>query len=89
LRAGDAFTVRFLEGNCHFEPGDSGVVDCTISADPVAFLLVRSGRMTQWEAIALGLYSTKGPGRNWASPSWTCSPIRNSQRSLTGRRRRT
>jgi hypothetical protein len=61
LRGGDAFTVRFAEGGCHFEPGHSGIVDCTISADPVAFLLVRSGRMTQWEAIALGLYSTKGP----------------------------
>jgi hypothetical protein len=61
LRGGNAFTVRFSAGGCHLEPRDSGVVDCTISADPVAFLLVRSGRMTQWEAIALGLYSTTGP----------------------------
>ncbi len=61
LRGGDAFTVRLSPGGCHFEPGDAGVVDCTISADPVAFLLVGSGRMTQWEAIALGLYSTNGP----------------------------
>ena len=61
LRGGDAFTVRFSEGTCHFEPGNSGVVNSTISADPVAFLLVRSGRMTQWEAMALGLYSIGGP----------------------------
>jgi hypothetical protein len=61
LRGGDAFTVRFSAGGCHFEPRDTGVVDYTISADPVAFLLVRSGRMTQWEAIALGLYSPEGP----------------------------
>lgn len=61
LRGGDAFTVRFSAGGCHSEPGVAGVVDCTISADPVAFLLVGSGRMTQWEAIALRLYSTSGP----------------------------
>jgi hypothetical protein len=61
LRGGDGFAVRFLEGGCHLEPWDSEAVDCTISADPVAFLLVQSGRMNQWEAIALGLYSTKGP----------------------------
>jgi hypothetical protein len=60
LRGGDGFTVRFLEGGCHLEPWDSEAVDCTIAADPVAFLLVQSGRMNQWEAIALGLYSTKG-----------------------------
>jgi hypothetical protein len=72
LRGGDAFTVRFEDGGCQVaprdhgdtpDPGDSEVVDCIISADPVAFLLVRSGRITQWEAIALGLYSTKGPMR--------------------------
>lgn len=61
LRGAGAFTVRFVEGECRLEPPDSGVVDCTISADPVAFLLIGSGRMTQWEAIALGLYSVKGP----------------------------
>jgi hypothetical protein len=61
LRGGDVFTLRLTEGGCRLEPRDSGAVDCTISADPVAFLLVRSGRITQWEAIALGLYSTEGP----------------------------
>jgi hypothetical protein len=60
LRGGDAFTVRVSAGVCHLEPGDTGFVDCTIAADPVAYLLVRSGRMTQWEAIALGLFSTSG-----------------------------
>jgi hypothetical protein len=42
------------------EPPGSGPVDCTISADPVAFLLVWSGRMNQWEAIALGVYGIDG-----------------------------
>jgi hypothetical protein len=31
-----------------------------ISADPVAFLLVMSGRLGQWAAIALGLMSASG-----------------------------
>jgi hypothetical protein len=61
LRGGGDFTVRFSAGGCHTEPGDAGAVDCTIAADPVAYLLVHSGRMTQWEAIALGLYRIKGP----------------------------
>ncbi|MDQ3946905.1 MAG: SCP2 sterol-binding domain-containing protein [Actinomycetota bacterium] len=61
LRGGDDFTMRLSAGACHVEAGDTGAVDCTIDADPVAYLLVRSGRMTQWEAIALGLYSVDGP----------------------------
>jgi hypothetical protein len=39
---------------------DSGPVDCTITADPVAFLLVGSGRLSQWDAIALGLLEAGG-----------------------------
>jgi hypothetical protein len=35
-------------------------VDCTITADPVAFLLVDSGRMSQWAAIAVGLMKADG-----------------------------
>lgn len=61
LQGGDAFTVRFSSGECHLDPRDSGPVDCTIAADPVAYLLVQSGRMTQWDAIALGLYRVEGP----------------------------
>ena len=33
---------------------------CTIRADPVAFLLVSSGRVSQWVAIALGLLQVGG-----------------------------
>ena len=61
LQGGDDFTVRFSAGECHVDPRDSGPVDCTIGADPVAYLLVQSGRMTQWDAIALGLYRIQGP----------------------------
>ncbi len=65
LRGGEPFMVHIGEDGCHIEPWDSGVVDCTISADPVAFLLVYSGRMTQWAAIAVGLFSTQesAPGQ--------------------------
>jgi uncharacterized protein (TIGR03083 family) len=60
LRGGlGELTVRFIDGRYSVEP-PGGSVDCTISADPVALLLVASGRMIQFEAIALGLLSTGG-----------------------------
>jgi mycothiol maleylpyruvate isomerase-like protein/SCP-2 sterol transfer family protein len=61
LRGGGDFTVRLSDGVCRTEPRDTGAADCTIAADPVAYLLVCSGRMTQWDAIALGLYRVEGP----------------------------
>jgi uncharacterized protein (TIGR03083 family) len=60
MRGGPRFTVRFIKGEYRLEPPDSGPVDCSISADPVAFLMVATGRVTQWEAIALGLLSASG-----------------------------
>lgn len=60
LRGAEGFTVRFVNGEYRAEPPDSGPVDCTISADPVAFLLVGAGRLSQWAAIALGLLSAGG-----------------------------
>jgi len=60
LRGGPRFTIRFTDGVYRLEPPDSGPVDCTVSADPVAFLLVGTGRLTQWEAIALGLLGAGG-----------------------------
>jgi uncharacterized protein (TIGR03083 family) len=60
LRTGERFTVRFVDGKYAVESPDSGPIDCTISADPVAFLLVGAGRMTQWQAIALGLMEVGG-----------------------------
>jgi hypothetical protein len=61
LRGGPSFTVRFVDGEYGLELPDSGPVDCTISADPVAYFLVATGRMSQWEAIALGLIGAGGP----------------------------
>jgi len=60
LRGGAEFTVRFTDGVYGVEAAGSGPIDCTISADPDAFLLVGSGRLSQWPAIALGLYSPGG-----------------------------
>lgn len=57
---GDALVVRFVDGELTVEPAGAGPVDCVLTADPVAFLLVAAGRMTQWQAIALGLMSAGG-----------------------------
>jgi uncharacterized protein (TIGR03083 family) len=60
MRGGPRFTIRFVDGEYRLEPPDSGPVDCSISADPVAFLMVATGRLSQWDAIALGLLSAGG-----------------------------
>jgi hypothetical protein len=60
LTTGERFTIRFVNGEYRLEPPDSGPVDCTITADPVAFLLVGSGRVSPWAAIALGLLEAGG-----------------------------
>jgi len=44
----------------HLDPADTGPVDCTIAADPVAFLLVVTGRLPAAAAIALGLWRLAG-----------------------------
>ena len=59
VRGVASFVVRFTDGRHSLEPAGSGPVDCTLSADPAAFLLVTSGRLARWPAIALGLL---GPG---------------------------
>ncbi len=60
LREGPAFTVRFIDGEYRLEEDCSGPVDATISADPVAFLMVGTGRLSASAAIALGLLSVGG-----------------------------
>jgi hypothetical protein len=61
LRGGTCFTMRFVNGAYRLEPPESGPIDCTILAEPVAFLLMGSGRLSQWAAIALGLVNIEGP----------------------------
>ena len=60
LRGGPSFTARFVDGEYKLEEPDAGPVDCTISADPVAFLLVGTGRLDPLTAVALGLLSAGG-----------------------------
>lgn len=60
FRTGERFTIRFDGGEYRLDPPDSGPVDCTITADPAAFLLVGSGRLSQWAAIALGAMEVGG-----------------------------
>jgi uncharacterized protein (TIGR03083 family) len=43
------------------EPARPPTVDCVIAADPVTALLVQSGRLGQWPAIALGRLTFAGP----------------------------
>ena len=57
---GPALTVRFLDGVIGLEPPGMGPVDVTICSDPVTFLMVADGRLSQYEAIALGRMSATG-----------------------------
>jgi hypothetical protein len=60
LRGGGSLTISFVDGRYQLAEGISGPVDCELSADPVAFLLVGAGRISRFEAIALGLLSVGG-----------------------------
>ncbi len=55
----DPFFVRISDAT-YEEPATPGSVDCVISADPVTALLVMSGRLSQWAAIALGRFTFSG-----------------------------
>lgn len=59
LRGGPALTMRFTDGAVAVEP-PGGPVDCTVDVDPVALLLLITGRMDRWTAIATGLLSGGG-----------------------------
>jgi uncharacterized protein (TIGR03083 family) len=54
MRGGPRFVIWIHDGRLEVtaEPADS--VDCHISADPVAFLQVSTGRRSQWSAVARG-----------------------------------
>jgi uncharacterized protein (TIGR03083 family) len=59
LRGVGEMTARFTDGTFATEPTGSPV-DATLSADPVAFLMVGSGRLSRCEAVALGAMSVGG-----------------------------
>lgn len=60
LGGGPVVTLRFTDGVIGLEPPGIGPVDVTICSDPVAFLMVADGRLSQYEAIALGRMSASG-----------------------------
>ena len=49
-----------IDGTTYEQPASPGPADCVISADPVTALLVMSGRLSQWAAIALGRLTFSG-----------------------------
>lgn len=55
----DPFFVR-ISNATYEEPATTVSVDCVITADPVTALLVMSGRLSQWAAIALGRLTFPG-----------------------------
>jgi uncharacterized protein (TIGR03083 family) len=55
----DTFHARIANGT-YAQAEAPGSVDCVISADPVTALLVISGRLSQWAAIALGRLTFTG-----------------------------
>ncbi|MGH9010765.1 MAG: maleylpyruvate isomerase family mycothiol-dependent enzyme [Acidimicrobiia bacterium] len=60
LRGVGEMTVRFTDGAYGLEEAGAAPVDATISADPVAFMMVGTGRLSRYQAIALGLMSVGG-----------------------------
>jgi len=59
LRGGEGFVIRFTNGVTALGAA-GGPVDCVLSADPVALLMVIYGRLSKWEAVALGLLNGGG-----------------------------
>jgi hypothetical protein len=60
LRGVEPTTFRFVDGSYRVEDDQTVPADCTISADPVAFLMVGTGRLSQSAAVALGLFEASG-----------------------------
>ena len=54
VRGGGRAVLAFDDGDLRVEAAPSGPVDCHLSVDPAAFLLVGWGRMGQWGPIARG-----------------------------------
>jgi hypothetical protein len=67
VRGGGRYRFTFDDGALTIEPPTPGRVDCHLSADAVAFLLVAWGRQSQWEAIAKGKLLAWGR-KPWLGP---------------------
>ena len=60
VRRGPRFIFRVTGNKATVEPGTRASVDCRISADPVAFLLVAYGRQAQWRPVLTGRMTAWG-----------------------------
>jgi uncharacterized protein (TIGR03083 family) len=69
IRGGDRFHFIFNDGALSVEDPSPHPVDCHISADPAAFLLVAWGRQSQWTAIATGKLLAWGR-KPWLGPKF-------------------
>jgi hypothetical protein len=67
IRGGDSFYFIFDDGALEIAEPSSRRVDCHISADPVAFLMVVWARQSQWAAIGKGKLMAWGR-KPWLGP---------------------
>jgi uncharacterized protein (TIGR03083 family) len=67
VRGGNSFHFIFDDGQLTIAEPSSRKIDCHISAEPVAFLLVVMGRQSQWTAIAKGKLLAWGR-KPWLGP---------------------
>jgi hypothetical protein len=67
IRGGDSFYFIFDDGTLEIVEPSSRRVDCHISADPVAFLMVVWARQSQWTAIGKGKLMAWGR-KPWLGP---------------------
>jgi uncharacterized protein (TIGR03083 family) len=61
VRGAARFVARFDDGGLALTPPDEATVDAVLSADPVALLLIASGRLPLSSAVALGTAACTGP----------------------------
>ncbi len=69
IRGGNRFYFVFNDGALSVEDPSPRRVDCRISADPVAFLMVAWARQSQWSAIATGKLVAWGR-KPWLGPKF-------------------
>ena len=67
IRGGDRFHLIFDNGSIRVEEPSSRRIDCHLSADPVAFLMLVWNRRRQWSAIATGKLLAWGR-KPWLGP---------------------
>lgn len=76
LRGDGRAWLVFDRGDFRVEAAPQGTVDCKLSVDPEAFLLVAWGRVSQWSAIPRGqlLASGRKPWLGLQMRSWLRNP---------------